>query len=169
MFFHLLHWFEQCLSIILERHDQLQLGASWFHCCGKKQNRFKMLHMGLLTFSFLETKPHIFALDYMQHCNIWAPRRLILTGQEFSKTIQSVQSTWDGFELMTRTKNGCMNTTSTLTEHHVQEQLIGALFSLSSTTFGLPANKGHTLGKEIGCLQRQLWLGLQWDAQQTSP
>lgn len=62
---------------------------------------------------------------------------------------------------MTRTKNGCMNTISTLTEQHVQEQLIGALFSLSSTTFGLPANKGHTSGKEIGCLQRQLWLGLQ--------
>lgn len=27
-FFYLLHWFEQCLSVILECHDQLQLGAS---------------------------------------------------------------------------------------------------------------------------------------------
>lgn len=36
---YLLHRLEQCLPIILKSHDQLQLGASRFHGCEKKQAR----------------------------------------------------------------------------------------------------------------------------------
>lgn len=40
---YLLHRLEQCLSIVLESHDQLQLGASWFHGWEGKQWRCQII------------------------------------------------------------------------------------------------------------------------------
>lgn len=74
--------------------------------------------------------------------------------------------------LLARTKNGWYSLTrlcvlqlvmvdpwwalSTLTEERVWEQLTGVLFSPSSTTLGLLANKRYTLGRQIGWFQSQL-------------
>lgn len=49
-----------------------------------------------------------------------------------------------------------VGSTSTLTEEQVSEQLTGVLFSPSSTTLRLPANKRYTLGRQIGWFQSRL-------------
>ena len=138
-----------------------------------------MLHGHLLTFSFLETKSYIF-------CSALDSALRYLSTKQGNPTwttdyLQWVQSTGEGFELPTRTENGLysltclcllqlatMGSISTLTERHVQEQTIGVLFSPSSIAFGVPFNKGHTLGKEMGCFNDNCSWDVQPNAQQTS-
>lgn len=92
---------------------------------------------------------------------------MIPTGQQIIQ-----QSTGEGFELLTRTKHGLyflalfclllatMGSISTPDEQHLQEQTIGALFSPSPVAFGVPFNKGLTLGKEMGMLSKTAAAGM---------
>lgn len=122
-----------------------------------------MRHVDLLTLSFLETKSYLFFSVSVQHCGI----RVI---SHPSWTTDYSAEYREGLWVLTRAKHGLyfltlfclflttMGSISTPDEHYLEEQTTGVLFS-PPLAFGVPFNKGLTLGKEMGCFHRQLQLG----------